>query len=74
VRSKEKATDILKTHPSWEGKIKFEIVADFTSAKPFDELFINSKAPFTYIIHTASPLNFRVEDIQKEMIEPAVRG
>ncbi|KFZ16614.1 hypothetical protein V502_05004 [Pseudogymnoascus sp. VKM F-4520 (FW-2644)] len=74
VRSKEKATDIVKTHPSWEGKIEFAIVADFTSEKPFDELFINAKAPFTHIIHTASPLNFRVEDIQKEMIEPAVRG
>lgn len=74
MRSKEKAADILKSHPSWEGKIEFAFVADFTSAKPFDKLFMNSEAPFTHIIHTASPLNFRVEDIQKEMIEPAVRG
>ena len=74
MRSKEKAADILKTHPSWKGKIEFAIVADFTSAKPFDELFINSKTPFTYIIHTASPVNFHVEDFQKEMIEPAVKG
>lgn len=74
MRSKEKAADILKPYPSWEGRIEFAIVADFTSGKPFDELFINSKAAFTHIIHTASPLNFHVEDIQKEMIEPAVRG
>ncbi|KFY71710.1 hypothetical protein V499_08112 [Pseudogymnoascus sp. VKM F-103] len=74
VRSKEKAAEIVRTHPSWEGKIEFAIVADFTSAKPFDELFINSKIPFTHIIHTASPVNFRLEDIQREIIEPAVRG
>lgn len=74
MRSKEKAADIIKTHPSWEGKIEFAIVADFTSTGPFDELFVNAKTPFTYILHTASPSNFGVEDIQKEMIEPAVAG
>lgn len=74
MRSKEKAADILKTHPTWQGKVEFAIVSDFTSAKPFDELFVNAKPPFSYVIHTASPLNFQVEDIQKEMIEPAVKG
>ncbi|KAL6901183.1 hypothetical protein GGI43DRAFT_404219 [Trichoderma evansii] len=74
VRSKEKAADILKTHPTWQGKVEFAIVADFTSAKPFDELFINANPPFSYVIHTASPLKFQIEDIQKEMIEPAVKG
>ncbi|RFU26820.1 hypothetical protein B7463_g9526, partial [Scytalidium lignicola] len=74
VRSKEKAADIIKTHPPWKDRIKFAIVADFTLAKPFDEIFINAKTPFTYIIHTASPLRFQVEDIRKEIIEPAVMG
>jgi hypothetical protein len=74
VRSKEKAANILKTHPSWQGKVEFVVVADFTSAKPFDDLFANTKTPLTHIIHTASPLHFQVEDIQREMIEPAVRG
>lgn len=74
MRSKEKAAEVVRTHPSWDGKVEFAMVADFTSAKPFDKLFIDAKNPFTHIIHTASPLNFRVEDIQKEMIEPAVKG
>lgn len=52
----------------------FVIVADFTSAKPFDHLFESSKTPFNYVIHTASPLKFQVADIQKEMIEPAEKG
>jgi hypothetical protein len=56
------------------GKVEFAIVADFTSEKPFDHLFHDSKTPFNYVIHTASPVSFSVEDIQKEMIEPAEMG
>jgi hypothetical protein len=74
VRSQGKADDIIKTHPSWKNKVDFVIVADFTSAKPFDHLFESPKTPFNYVIHTASPLKFQVADIQKEMIEPAEKG
>ncbi|KAJ6096999.1 NAD dependent epimerase/dehydratase [Penicillium sp. IBT 16267x] len=74
VRSQEKADDIIKTHPSWESKVEFAIVADFTSAKPFDHLFESPKVPFDYVIHTASPVTFRVSDIQKDMILPAEKG
>ncbi|KAI9934613.1 hypothetical protein ASPWEDRAFT_71380 [Aspergillus wentii DTO 134E9] len=74
VRSPQKANDVFNTHPSWKGKVDFAIVADFTSEKPFDELFRNTKQPFNYVIHTASPLTFAVEDLRKEMIEPAVKG
>jgi hypothetical protein len=54
--------------------VEFAIVADFTTSKPFDHLFQNAKAPFNYVIHTASPVTFQVSDIQKEMVEPAVMG
>ncbi|PLB48715.1 NAD dependent epimerase/dehydratase [Aspergillus steynii IBT 23096] len=74
VRSQDKADDIIKTHPEWKGKIEFAIVSDFTSTKPFDDLFQNAKTPFNYVIHTASPLRFQVSDIRKEMIEPAEMG
>ncbi|KAJ5665659.1 NAD dependent epimerase/dehydratase [Penicillium maclennaniae] len=74
VRSQEKAEDVIRTHPSWKNKVNFAIVADFTTAKPFDHLFENPKTPFKYVIHTASPLKFQVSDIQKEMIEPAEKG
>ncbi|KAJ6107984.1 NAD dependent epimerase/dehydratase [Penicillium sp. IBT 18751x] len=74
VRSQEKAEDVIRTHPSWKNKVNFAIVADFTTAKPFDHLFESPKTPFNYVIHTASPLKFQVSDIQKEMIEPAEKG
>lgn len=74
VRSQDKVDDILRTHPEWKGKANFAIVADFTSQQPFDEIFENAKVPFTFIIHAASPLKFDVQDIEKEMIEPATKG
>lgn len=74
MRSQDKAKDIISTHPSWKNKIEFVVVSDFTSTKPFDSIFANSKVPFSYVIHAASPLKFNVDDIQKEMIEPAVMG
>ncbi|KAE8385372.1 NAD dependent epimerase/dehydratase [Aspergillus alliaceus] len=74
VRSHGKADDIIKTHPEWKDRVKFAIVADLSSAKPFDTIFQNAKNPFNYIIHTASPVRFQVTDIWKEMIEPAVMG
>ncbi|RAQ42696.1 hypothetical protein AFGD_010110 [Aspergillus flavus] len=40
----------------------------------FNALFEEVTVPFTYIIHTAPPLNINVKDIQKGMIEPAVMG
>lgn len=74
VRSQDKADDIIKTHPEWKDKINFAVVSDLTSQQPFDEIFDNAKQPFTFIIHAASPLKFDVEDIEKEMIEPATKG
>ncbi|PYI00172.1 NAD(P)-binding protein [Aspergillus ellipticus CBS 707.79] len=74
VRSQAKAEDVIKAHPEWKGKIQFVIVSDFTSQEPFNTLFKDTNTPFKYIIHTASPLKLNIEDIQKEMIEPAVRG
>ncbi|PYH80260.1 NAD dependent epimerase/dehydratase [Aspergillus uvarum CBS 121591] len=74
VRSQKKADDILQTHPEWKGKVDFIVVADFTSEQPFDDLFQRVKTPLNYVIHTASPLRFQVDDIQKEMIEPAEKG
>lgn len=74
VRSQGKADDIIKTHPSWERSVEFVLVEDFTTESPFDNVFQTARAPFDYIIHTASPLKFQVSDIRKEMIEPAEMG
>lgn len=74
VRSQDKANEVLRAHPEWKDKVNFAIIADFTSAKPFDNLFQSATRSFNYVIHTASPMRFQVSDIRKEMVEPAELG
>ncbi|GKZ25760.1 putative PKS/NRPS-like protein biosynthetic cluster [Aspergillus brasiliensis] len=74
VRSQAKADALIKSHPEWKGKVNFVIVSDFTSQDPFNALFKESKTPFDYVIHAASPFKFDIKDIQGGMIDPAVKG
>lgn len=74
VRSEAKGQEILKLHPDWEGKVSFVSVPDIAAEKAFDHVFKEAKNPFDYIIHTASPVAFSVTDIQKDLLDPAVKG
>ncbi|MCJ1467142.1 hypothetical protein MMC07_005764 [Pseudocyphellaria aurata] len=74
VRSEAKAQEILDTHPDWKGKVSFVYVPDIAAERAFDHVFKDAKTPFDFIIHTASPVNFSVDDFQKDLIDPAVRG
>ncbi|KAL5585591.1 hypothetical protein FOVSG1_014980 [Fusarium oxysporum f. sp. vasinfectum] len=74
VRSEDKAQAVYKTHPNWKENVEFEYVADLTQKGAFDHLFEGAGQPFDYIIHTASPVAFKVKDIQKDLIDPAIQG
>jgi nucleoside-diphosphate-sugar epimerase len=49
-------------------------VADIAAPGAFDEVFTSEKVSFDYIIHTASPVNFAVNDLKRDFIDPAVQG
>ena len=77
VRSPSKAQALLSTHPEWEHKIKFVYVPDLTATIAFDEIFdkiTEDGGAFDYVIHTASPVTFVVEDVERDLVEPAVKG
>jgi hypothetical protein len=74
VRSSSKAASIFTLHPTWKGKVTFVYVADIAAPGAFDEVFTSQKVGFDYIIHTASPVNFAVNDVKKDLIDPAVKG
>jgi hypothetical protein len=74
VRSESKAQEILHDHPEWEGKLNFVFVQDMAKAGAFDSVFKQNTPRFDYIIHTASPVNFSVTDLQRDLIDPAVQG
>lgn len=77
LRSPSKAQALLSTHPEWEHKIKFVYVPELTATNAFDEVFEKVTAGggvFDYVIHTASPVTFVVQDVEKDLVEPAVQG
>ena len=39
----------------------------------FDEA-VKSDPPFDIVIHTASPFHFNVQDVQKDLLDPAING
>jgi len=74
VRSPSKSASIFALHPTWRGKLTFVYVADIAAPGAFDEVFKSDQVGFDYIIHTASPVSFSVDDVKKDLIDPAVRG
>jgi len=61
-------------YPHWRSSLDFEYVSDIVERNAFRGIFERNKNKFDYILHTASPVNFAVSDIQEELINPAVQG
>ena len=74
MRSEQKAQEILKMHPSWRANVSFVYIPDIATHDAFNEVFEAQEHGFDYVIHTASPINFSVKDLQTELIDPAVQG
>ncbi|KAE9368254.1 NAD(P)-binding protein [Stipitochalara longipes BDJ] len=74
VRSPSKAEAILALHPTWKGSVDFVYVADIAVPGAFDQTLKSEKIGFDYVIHTASPVSFSVNDVKKDLIDPAVHG
>jgi nucleoside-diphosphate-sugar epimerase len=73
VRSEKKAQSVIALHPDWKSHITWAYIKDIGLPNAFDEAF-NNMGPFDYVIHNASPLDFKVSDFKKDMIDPAVQG
>lgn len=54
--------------------MEFVYIADIAAPGAFIEIFKSEKTGFDYIIHTASPVTFSVNDVKKDLIDPAVQG
>ncbi|KAL4987277.1 hypothetical protein BDW68DRAFT_161434 [Aspergillus falconensis] len=74
VRSEEKGEKILAAHPNTpKEKLSYVIVKDVAQDGAFDEA-VKSDPPFDYILHTASPFHFNVQDPVKDFLDPAIKG
>lgn len=74
VRSREKGNQILKSHGSFDkDKLDFVLVQDMAEPEAFDAAVV-SNPPFNAVIHTASPFHFNVDDVEAQMLKPAIVG
>ncbi|KAG5419852.1 GRE2 [Candida metapsilosis] len=72
VRSQAKGDHLLKLFNS-PSTLSYEIVEDVGKPGAFDQVLQNNKDA-TVFLHTASPFFYKVTDVAKELLEPAVEG
>ncbi|KAM0810165.1 putative NAD-dependent epimerase/dehydratase domain-containing protein [Seiridium cardinale] len=78
VRSAQKGEKILQHHQRYANKLSYVVVEDIAKEDAFDEASLNSAVachpPLDFVIHTASPYHFNVQDPVRSFHEPAVLG
>jgi nucleoside-diphosphate-sugar epimerase len=74
VRSTDKAEAIKSAYPNTpSSQLDFAIIEDVARDNAFDSAVV-SDPPFEAVLHTASPFHFNVTDIQKDLLDPAIKG
>lgn len=74
VRSYEKAQQMRADRPDVSSaQLDYAIVDDIARLGAFDEA-VQQDPPLDAVIHTASPFHYRIDDIKRDMIDPAVNG
>ncbi|CAE6445741.1 unnamed protein product [Rhizoctonia solani] len=74
VRSESKTTYLRQKFAEAvaKGQLNFAIVEDITVPGAFDEVLKNNK--FDSVLHTSSPFVFTINDIKKDLLDPAILG
>ncbi|KAB5593439.1 NADPH-dependent methylglyoxal reductase GRE2 protein [Ceratobasidium theobromae] len=74
VRSESKTAHLQKifSQATNAGRLKFSIVEDITTPGAFDDVVKSNT--FDAILHTSSPLVFESQDVEKDVLLPAIQG
>ncbi|KAH8426572.1 SDR family oxidoreductase [Aspergillus melleus] len=70
VRSEQTANNVREIFPQYAEKLSFAIVKDIAEPGAFNEAVKGVQG----IIHTASPFQFAIEDQERDLLLPAIRG
>ncbi|KAJ5648506.1 NAD(P)-binding protein, partial [Penicillium lividum] len=70
VRSEQTAVNVRKNFLGYSDRLSFTIVEDMAKPGAFDEAVRGVDG----VIHTASPFTFEVQDQEKDLLQPAIRG
>ncbi|KAH8799823.1 hypothetical protein F5884DRAFT_117849 [Xylogone sp. PMI_703] len=74
VRSEDKGRKILAAYPRvTRDQLSYVIVRDIVEEGAFDNA-VKTEPPFQFVIHTASPYHFNIQDPVKDFLDPAIKG
>ncbi|KZV90128.1 3-beta hydroxysteroid dehydrogenase/isomerase family protein [Exidia glandulosa HHB12029] len=73
IRSESRKKEILDAHPEHVSQLDFAIVKDIAQPGAFDDA-VKAEPGLDYVVHTASPFHFHAEDVDKDLLQPAVQG
>lgn len=73
VRSDSKGNSLIEAYPHvHHGQLAYTVVRDISEEGAFNTAM--QMRPFDSIVHVASPYHYQPEDIQRDLIDPAVNG
>jgi len=70
VRSEASADNVKKSHAKYLSQLSFAIVNDIAAPGAFDEAVKGVDG----VIHTASPFQISVENNERDLLDPAIKG
>ncbi|OTB15194.1 hypothetical protein K445DRAFT_301204 [Daldinia sp. EC12] len=74
ARSDEKGRRIVESAtPAQRSNLSYIVVGDVAKENAFDSAFTKGTI-FDYVVHTASPYHFNVQDPVKDFLDPAIKG
>jgi nucleoside-diphosphate-sugar epimerase len=74
VRSTEKAQQMRLDRPHISAsQLEYAIVRDIAQLGAFDDA-VQQNPALDAVIHTASPFHYRIDDVKRDMLDPAVNG
>lgn len=73
-RSLKKACQFIEARPEKKHLLEAVQIKDFTAIEDGENPFLDAVKGVEGIIHTASPLDYSVEDVENDLIKPAIQG
>ncbi|XXH02193.1 methylglyoxal reductase (NADPH-dependent) gre2 [Hypoxylon texense] len=74
ARSDEKGRRIVQAvEPAQQERLSYVVVGDIASDGAIDSI-LETDPLFDYVVHTASPYHFNIQDPVKDFLDPAIKG
>ncbi|KAK5996318.1 NADPH-dependent methylglyoxal reductase GRE2 [Cladobotryum mycophilum] len=74
VRSESSASKVRSVFQQHASKLSLSIVSDLTKPELYQEAFAETITPITGVIHVAAPFSLNIDDVTRDLLDPAVKN